>query len=83
MHIIFISITSYFSLNNIRIGYDFQKKLIEKIKLHQLQLYIQADNIAIASARKGYNPTVSIDGTSDSYQYTPLTTIIGGIKVQF
>ncbi len=79
----FLTSNSYLSLNNIRLGYKFQKKLIEKIKLSRLELYLQADNLAIASARRGYNPTVSGDGSSSSYQYTPLSTIIGGIKVQF
>jgi len=79
----FLTSNSYLSLNNIRLGYKFQKKLIEKIKLSRLELYVQADNIAIASARRGYNPMVSYTGASDSYQYTPLSTIIGGIKVQF
>ena len=79
----FLTSNSFFSLNNIRLGYKFQKKLIEKIKLSRLELYVQADNLAIASARRGYNPTVSGTGSSSSYQYTPLSTIIGGIKVQF
>jgi len=79
----FLTSNSYLSLNNIRLGYKFEKKLIEKIKLSRLELYVQADNLAIATARKGYNPTVSGDGSSSSYQYTPLSTIIGGIKIQF
>jgi hypothetical protein len=79
----FLTSNSYISLNNIRLGYKFQKKLIEKIKHNRLELYVQADNLAIGSARRGYNPTVSIDGSSDAYQYTPLSTVIGGIKIQF
>jgi len=79
----FLTKNNFFSLNNIRLGYKFPKKLIEKIKLSRLELYVQADNLAIATARKGYNPTVSGDGSSSSYQYTPLSTIIGGLKVQF
>ena len=79
----FLTKNDFFSLNNIRLGYKFPKKLIEKIKLSRLELYVQADNLAIATARKGYNPTVSGDGSSSSYQYTPLSTIIGGLKVQF
>lgn len=79
----FLTSNNYLSLNNVRLGYSFKKKLIEKIKLSRLEFYVQGDNLAIATARKGYNPTVSGTGTSDSYQYTPLSTIIGGIKVQF
>lgn len=79
----FLTSNSFFSLNNVRVGYDFPKKLLEKIKMNSLSLYISADNLAIASARKGYNPMVSFTGDSDSYQYTPLSTIMGGIKFQF
>ena len=79
----FLTSNTFLSLNNIRLGYSFPKKLIEKIKLKSLSLYLSADNLAVASARKGYNPMSSYTGSSDSYQYTPLSTIMGGIKFQF
>ncbi len=79
----FLISNSYFSLYNVRIGYKFPKKLIEKAKMNILELYVTGDNLAIASARKGYNPMTSYAGSSDTYQYTPLSTIMGGIKVQF
>ena len=79
----FLTSSSFLSLNNIRLGYTFPKKLIEKIKLNVLNLYVSADNLAIASARKGFNPMASFTSTTDSYQYTPLSTIMGGIKIQF
>ena len=79
----FLISNSYLSLNNIRLGYSFQKKYIEKIKLNSLSLYVTADNLAILSARKGYNPMTSYSGYSDTYQYTPLSTIMGGVKFQF
>jgi len=79
----FLVSNSYLSLNNIRLGYNFQKRLIEKIKLNSLSIYVTADNLAILSARKGYNPMTSFAGSSDTYQYSPLSTIMGGIKFQF
>jgi hypothetical protein len=79
----FLTSNSFLSLNSVRLGYKFPTKLIEKIKLKRLELYVQGDNLAIATARKGYNPMVSATGASDSYQYTPLSTVMGGIKVQF
>ena len=79
----FLISNSFLSLNNIRLGYSFQKKYIEKIKLNSLSLYVTADNLAILSARKGYNPMTSYSGYSDTYQYTPLSTIMGGVKFQF
>ena len=79
----FLTSNSYLSLNNVRLGYTFPKKLLEKIKMKKLEIYVQGDNLAILSARKGYNPTVSATGSSSSYRYTPLSTIVGGIKVVF
>lgn len=79
----FLTSLSFLNLNNIRIGYSFPKKWMEKIKFKSLNIYVSADNLAIASARKGYNPMASFTGTSDAYQYTPLSTIMGGIKFQF
>ncbi len=79
----FLTSNSFFQLSNIRLGYNFPKKWIEKIKLNNLSVYVAGDNLAIATARKGYNPTASFDGSSDSSQYTPLSTVMGGIKFQF
>ena len=79
----FLTSLSFLNLNNIRVGYEFPKKWMDKIKFKQLEIYVSADNLAIASARKGYNPMASFTGTSDSYQYTPLSTVMGGIKLQF
>ena len=79
----FLTSLSFLNLNNIRIGYSFPKKWMEKIKFRSMNIYVSADNLAIASARRGYNPMASFTGASDSYQYTPLSTIMGGIKFQF
>ena len=79
----FLTSNSFFSLNSIQIGYNFPKKLIEKIKLNRLHLYVSADNLAIASARKGYNPMASFTGSSDTHGYSPLSTVMGGVKVSF
>ncbi|MBQ2540320.1 MAG: SusC/RagA family TonB-linked outer membrane protein [Paludibacteraceae bacterium] len=79
----FLTSNSYLSLNNINLGYKFPKKLIEKIKLNSLQVWVAADNLAIATARKGYNPMMSSTGTNGYSDYSPLSTIMGGIKVQF
>lgn len=79
----FLTSNSFFSLNSIQVGYNFPKKLIEKIKLNRLHLYVSADNLAIATARKGYNPMTSFTGSSDTHGYSPLSTVMGGVKVSF
>lgn len=79
----FLTSNSFLSLNNVRLGYDFPSKWIEKLHLTQLSLYVSGDNLALLSARKGYHPMVSFSGSSNVYQYTPLSTVMGGIKLQF
>ena len=79
----FLTSNSYLSLNSINLGYKFPKKLIEKIKLNNLQIWVAANNLALATARKGYNPMMSVDGSNGYNDYSPLSTIMGGIKVQF
>lgn len=74
---------SYLSLNNINLGYKFPKKLIEKAKMNSLQVWVAADNIAITTARRGYNPMMSMSGSSESNQYGLLSTVMAGVKVQF
>lgn len=79
----FLTSNSFLSLNNVQLGYNFPKKLIQKIKLQKLNLYISANNLAIASARRGYNPMTSFTGSSDTHAYSPLSTIMGGVKFTF
>ncbi len=79
----FLTSNSFLSLNNVQLGYNFPKKWIEKIKLNKLNLYLSASNLAIATARRGYNPMTSFTGSSDTHAYSPLSTIMGGIKFTF
>jgi len=79
----FLTSNSFLSLNNVRLGYTFPKKLLDKAKIKRLELYVQGDNLALLTARKGYNPTVSATGSSNSYRYTPLSTVVGGVKIIF
>lgn len=79
----FLTSNSYLSLNNVRIGYKFPKKWMDKIKFKSLNIWVSGENLALASARKGYNPMVSATGSSGTHQYTPQSTIMGGIKFTF
>ena len=79
----FLTSNSYISLNNVQIGYNFPKKWIEKIKLNRLHIYVSGTNLAIGTARRGYNPMTSFTGSSDTHGYSPLSTIMGGVKFTF
>ena len=79
----FLTSNSYLNLQNVRVGYSFPKKWIEKIKLNNLNLWVSGENLFCLSARKGYIPFASFTGSSSAYQYTPLSSVMGGIRFQF
>ena len=79
----FLTSNSFISLNDIQLGYTFPKKLLEKAKINRLKIYVSASNLCIATARKGYNPMTSFTGSSDTHGYSPLSTVMGGIKLTF
>ena len=79
----FLISSSYLNLSNVRLGYSFPKKWMEKIKLNNLSVWVAGDNLFCLSARKGYIPMASFTGGSSTYSYSPLSTIMGGIKFSF
>ena len=79
----FLTSNSYLNMSNVRIGYSFPKKWTEKILLNNLNIWVSGDNLFCLSARKGYIPYASADGSSSATQYSPLSTIMCGIKLQF
>ena len=64
---------------------------MNRMNIGSLSVYVSGDNLMFISARKGFvsmaGNTVSTDpnedsGGSDRSQYAPLSTIMGGIKIQ-
>ena len=70
---------SYFAIKNIAIGYTFDMK---KYGLNSVRVFMQGDNLAIFSARKGLNPQYNFSGSTD-FVYSPNRTISGGVNVRF
>lgn len=79
----FLTSNSYLTLSNVRIGYSFPKKWMEKIMLNNLNIWVSGDNLFCLSARRGYIPFSSIDGSSGTANYAPMSTVMCGIKLQF
>jgi len=79
----FLISSSYLTLSNVRVGYSFPKKWMEKAHLNNLSVFVSGDNLFCLSARKGYIPMSSFSGGSSTYSYSPLSTIMGGIKISF
>lgn len=82
----------YLSLNNITLGYTLPKKWTKKAQIEKVRVYFQGDNLALLSARKGFDPRQSqntfdvglgISTNSGNFIYSQLRTLSGGISITF
>ena len=74
--------SDYISLQNVSLGYTFDKSMIQFAGINGLRLYMLADNVHVWSKRKGYDPRMSLTGVSSS-NYSPIRTISFGANVTF
>ncbi|NCI48622.1 SusC/RagA family TonB-linked outer membrane protein [Sediminibacterium roseum] len=79
----FLAKADYLALNNVRIGYTLPTKTVQALGIQQATFYVSGDNLYLASARKGLNPSTAEAGGSNTYLYSPLSTISAGVKVRF
>ena len=86
----FLISSNYLSVNNVTVGYSFPQKWMEKLKIAGLRVYFAADNLAVASARKGVDPRYSIGLGSftsgsglNSGSYSAMRTLTGGLTITF
>lgn len=75
--------SDYFSIQNITLGYTFPKTLLGKLNIEALRVYGTAENLALFSKRKGYDPRQSITGVNAYGRYTPARTISFGLNLEF
>ena len=79
----FLTDASYLNLQNAQIGYTFPEKLIKRIHLSRLRLYVSCDNVIYWSRRNGFDPRYSFTGTTNSVSNSPVRTLSGGINITF
>ena len=79
----FVTKTDYLSLQNVVLSYNFNKRMLDKLKLKGLKLYVSGDNLWVTTKRKGFYPNTSEVGGSSRYQYVSLTSITGGVNIKF
>ena len=79
----FLTSSDFLSLNNLRVGYSVPEDLVKRIGISSVNVFVSGDNLFLLSARSGFHPGTSEDGTSDRYTYTPLTTYTMGLRVKF
>ncbi|ADQ82460.1 SusC/RagA family TonB-linked outer membrane protein [Riemerella anatipestifer] len=74
--------SDYLSLQNVSLGYTFDRDLINSTGIDRLRVYIMSDNVHVWSKRKGYDPRMSYTGSASS-SFSPLRTIALGLNVGF
>ena len=78
----FLTSSDYFSINNITLGYTLPKRWTQALGVESLRLYGAADNVALFSARQGFDPRMGYTSATSS-TYSALRTISGGVKLTF
>jgi TonB-linked SusC/RagA family outer membrane protein len=79
----FLTKTDFLALNNILVGYTLPSKFLDKTGLDLVNIYVSGDNLFLTSAREGFNPRTSQNGTSGRRLYAPLSTFTLGVKLKF
>ena len=79
----FLTSASYLSLQNLNFGYTFPTKMMSKIGIGKLRVYLTATNLWLWSKRQGLDPRQSITGGASTAYYSAMRTISGGITVTF
>lgn len=79
----FLTKANYLGLNNVRLGYTFTQSFVKNAGLGNLNVWVSGDNLFIASARKGFNPSASENGNTSTYTYSPLSTFSVGLRAKF
>ena len=80
----FLTKGDYLALNNIRLGYRIPTGILRKTNfVEQATVFVSGDNLWLLSKRRGFNPSTAENGSSDTYRYSPLSTITAGLNVKF
>jgi TonB-linked SusC/RagA family outer membrane protein len=78
----FITKSDYFALNNVRLSYAIPTQFLSKLGVAGCSIWVSGDNLYLASARNGFNPSTAESGSSNMYRYSPLSTITAGLKLK-
>ena len=79
----FLTSASYFSLRNITLGYSLPSKILSKIHIEKLRIFLSADNVWLKSARKGLDPRQSFSGATGLGIYSAIRTTSISVNVSF
>ncbi|MFR9495864.1 MAG: TonB-dependent receptor [Rikenellaceae bacterium] len=78
---------SFIRLKNVSLGYSLPKKVLDKLNITKLRVYVAADNIWTLTGYSGYDPEVGSNGLSkrglDLGTYPISRQIRGGVQFGF
>lgn len=75
--------SDYLSIQNVSLGYTFNKSVTDKVGLNKLRIYTLADNVYMWSKRQGFDPRQSgVTGASGN-TYSLLRTVSFGVNLEF
>jgi hypothetical protein len=58
--------------------------VLQKIRgIQQASFWVSGDNLWVHSERQGFNPGTDEAGETNTYRYSPLSTITVGLKLKF
>ena len=79
----FLVPASYLNFQNAQIGYSFPSRILSRIHLSRLRMYVTCDNIWYWSYRRGLDPRQSLSGSTSAESYSPVRTVSFGLNLTF
>lgn len=79
----YIEDASYIRLQNVTLSYTFPKKMINKILLSNLRIFISGDNLWLITGYSGNDPEFNFENGIDGYKYPTPRKLMFGINVDF
>ncbi len=86
----FLTSSNYLSLNNLTLGYTLPKKLLNRISVNNIRIYVSGENLFLLTARKGLDPrfnyglgSMTSGAGLSSGTYATMRTITGGLSFTF
>lgn len=79
----FLNSASYLNFKNLQIGYTFPKRLISRIDVEKLRVYVSCENLALWSARRGFDPRYSFNGETNFVNHPAMRTVSAGVNFSF
>ncbi|MDO4770963.1 SusC/RagA family TonB-linked outer membrane protein [Porphyromonas sp.] len=79
----FLTSNSFLHFANARLGYNIPKEWLSAVNVKNLKVWVSGDNLALWSARRGFNPSTSLSGGSSTLTYNPMTTVTAGLSINF